>query len=119
MWYEITLRTVSDSIDLVADVTVPTASPWFDGHFPDKPVLPGIAQLEMVFDLIRQHAGRPLRLVEVNRVRFKKKIVPGDRLTVVATPRQADDTAYAFRLENAEGMVTTGTMRVAEAPERK
>lgn len=118
MWYEMRLRTAADSVDLVADVIVPLASPWFDGHFPDQPVLPGIAQLEMVFDLIRQRVRRPLRLVGVNRVRFRRMIVPDDRLTVVATPRQADDTVYAFRLEKAEGMVATGTMTVADVPEK-
>jgi len=119
MWYEMKLRTVGGSADLMAEVTVAEESPWFDGHFPDRPVLPGIAQLEMVFDLIRRHARRPLRLVEVNRVRFKRMILPEDRLTVVAVPRQADGTVYTFRLEKTEGLVATGIMTVADAPEKK
>ena len=115
MWYEMEIRTEPEVSDLVAEVTIPEASPWFDGHFPDQPVLPGIAQLEMVFDLIRQHAAQPLRMVGVNRVRFKRIIAPDDRLTLVATSRQADGRVWAFRLEAPDGLVTTGTMTVAAA----
>ena len=119
MWYEMKRRTVDEGVELVADVTVPEESPWFDGHFPDRAVVPGIAQLEMVFDLIQRHAGRPLRLVEVNRVRFKRMIGPDDHLSVVAIPRQADGTVYTFRLEKAAGLVATGTMTVADLPEQQ
>ena len=119
MWYEMKSRTTPDTVGLIADVTVSAGSPWFDGHFPDQPVLPGIAQLDIVFDLIRRHAGQPLRMVAVNRVRFKQIIVPDARLTVVAAPRQADDSVWNFRLENTAGLVTTGTMQVAIASKQQ
>ena len=116
MWYEMKFRTVPDTVDLVADVVVPASSPWFDGHFPDGAVLPGIAQLAMVFDLIRQHAAGPLRIVEVNRVRFKRMLGPDQRLTIVAAPRQTDGQAYTFRLEAEGEVATTGSMTVAARP---
>lgn len=102
-----------DSVDLIAEVTIASDSAWFSGHFPGQPVLPGIAQLEMVFDLIRQHEKRPLRIAEVSRVRFKRAILPEDRVTIVATPRPGKSDAYTFRLEKADGLVTTGTLTVA------
>ncbi|WP_162458868.1 3-hydroxyacyl-ACP dehydratase FabZ family protein [Desulfosarcina ovata] len=111
------IRTMPDSTDRVAEATIAPDSPWFDGHFPNQPVLPGIAQLEMVFDLIRRYASRPLRIAEVSRVRFKRMIVPEDRVTIVATPRPANANVYTFRLEKADGLVTTGTMTVETTTE--
>ena len=72
---------------LSAEVHVPAGASWFDGHFPGWPVLPGIAQLGMVFELVRHALDGPVRVTEVSRVRFKQMIVPDDRLTVVAESR--------------------------------
>jgi len=41
-------------IEALADV--PVDSPWFSGHFPGKPILPGIALVYMVEQAIIQDA---------------------------------------------------------------
>lgn len=91
---------------------VPEDASWFDGHFPGWPVLPGIAQLGMVYELVRHALNGPVRVVEVSRVRFKQMIAPDDRLTVVAESR-AGDSRYAFRITRSDEVVCTGTMTVA------
>ena len=53
-------------------------SPWFEGHFPGEPVLPGIAQLSMAFEAAEKARGEKLTLRGLRRVRFKKVIRPGD-----------------------------------------
>lgn len=111
MWYKSSGRRRCDGV-LVADVWVPAESPWFDGHFPSHPVLPGIAQLGMVADLIQAARGLPARVVEVSRVRFKQMILPGDRLQVSAEPRPGHAGAYAFRLTREEAVICSGTMIV-------
>ena len=97
---------------LVADVRVPADSAWFDGHFPGHPVLPGIAQLGMVADLIRTALGLPARVVGVSRVRFKQMVLPDDCLQVSAEPRPGGGGAYAFRITRQEAVVCSGTMIV-------
>lgn len=111
MWYKLSDIRRCDGV-MVADVRVPEESPWFDGHFPGHPVLPGIAQLGMVADLIQEALGFPARVVEVGRVRFKQMILPGDQLQVSAEPRPGRDGAYAFRLTRQETVVCSGTMLV-------
>ncbi|HEY6000632.1 MAG TPA: hypothetical protein VI078_15200 [bacterium] len=96
----------------MVDVWVPADSPWFDGHFPGQPVLPGIAQLAMVADLIQSALGLPARVAEVSRVRFKQMILPGEQLQVSAEPRPGRDGAYAFRITRGETPVCSGTMVV-------
>ena len=111
MWYDLQNRRHSDDA-LGAEVRVPTESGWFDGHFPGHPVLPGIAQLAMVFDVIQGALGVPARVLEVSRVRFKQMIRPEDRLTVSAEPRPGRPGTYAFRITKGEEVVCSGTMMV-------
>ncbi|MGA3114422.1 MAG: hypothetical protein ABSF90_08310 [Syntrophobacteraceae bacterium] len=97
---------------LSAEVHVPADASWFDGHFPGWPVLPGIAQLGMVYELVRHALDGSVRVVEVSRVRFKQRIAPDDRLTVVAESRTGGGR-YAFRISRGDEVVCTGTMTVA------
>lgn len=111
MWYKASGIRQCDGV-LMADVWVPAESRWFDGHFPGNPVLPGIAQLAMVGELIQAALGRSARVLEVSRVRFKQMILPDDRLLVSAEPRPGRDGAYAFRVTRGETVVCSGTMVV-------
>lgn len=115
MWYDLAVRAQKDGQALSAEVCVPSGSPWFDGHFPGAPVLPGIAQLGMVFDLIRHAFEGPVRVTEVSRVRFKQIILPEDRLVVAAEPRPGKTGTYAFRIAKGEELVCSGTMVVEAA----
>ena len=120
MWYDVAVQAQKDGQALSAEVCVPSGSPWFDGHFPGAPVLPGIAQLGMVFDLIRHAFEGPIRVTEVSRVRFKQIILPEDRLVVTAEPRPVKTGMYAFRINKGEELVCSGTMVVeAAAPAQK
>ena len=52
LWYEWSFDNQEADGEVKAHIRVPADSPWFDGHFPDAPVLPGVAQLGMVHDLL-------------------------------------------------------------------
>ena len=113
MWYDLTVQPMPDADKLAAEVRVPADSPWFDGHFPGNPVLPGIAQLGMVFDLISRAFSEAIRVTDVSRVRFKQLIVPEDRLAVTAEPKAGRQGAYTFRITKGNELVCSGNMTVA------
>lgn len=48
----------------------------FKGHFPDKPVMPGVCSLQIVQELLEQHLGRPLRLTKASNIKFMALIDP-------------------------------------------
>lgn len=100
---------------MVADAWVPSDSPWFAGHFPGEPILPGVAQLGMVFDLIAQFSKGPIEIQGIERVRYKKMIRPGDLLRVVAEPRKGRDNSYSFRISLRQELVCSGFMVVKPA----
>jgi len=63
---------------------------WVRGHFPDKPLMPGVlicecaAQLSSFFALkMKMVDSGYVGLGGMERVRFRGPVVPGDRLTVM------------------------------------
>ena len=83
---------------VVMKAEVAAGSSWFSGHFPDEPILPGIAQLDMVRDAISWLHQKPLRVLGVRGVRFKRIIHPDERLTVSVCPKEGENSAYVFRI---------------------
>ena len=63
-----------------------TGSPWFSGHFPDAPILPGIAILSMVTDAITHHEsekGKKIRIASIRGVRFRLPVRPDELLMAI------------------------------------
>ena len=64
--------------------------PYFQGHFPDFPVMPGVLIIEAMAQAagtlaIVSHGGRQddeiYFFVGIDKARFKRQVVPGDQLT--------------------------------------
>ncbi len=68
---------------------------WFQGHFPNDPILPGVIIVEtmsqvggMCFydDFYSEEKEQTLGImVAYDKVRFMRKVIPGDRMKIVAT----------------------------------
>jgi len=112
MWYILKAMNRSEENEISADIHVPPDSPWFDGHFPGEPVLPGVAQIGMVFDAISNARNQDLRISGVRRVRFKRMIRPDDQLKIIAAALKQEIGAYSFRIMIEEEAVCSGVITV-------
>ena len=71
------------------------ASPEMDifrGHFPEEPILPGVYSVECMAQAVDillmstvRYAGKTPLLLGVDKVSFRKKILPGDTLEIRAS----------------------------------
>ncbi|MBI4343635.1 MAG: bifunctional UDP-3-O-[3-hydroxymyristoyl] N-acetylglucosamine deacetylase/3-hydroxyacyl-ACP dehydratase [Candidatus Omnitrophica bacterium] len=62
---------------------------FFRGHFPDKPVMPGVLIVEAMAQVggiillnKREHLGKIAYFMSVDKVKFRKPVVPGDQLII-------------------------------------
>ncbi|MDJ0623577.1 MAG: hypothetical protein QNJ17_11465 [Desulfocapsaceae bacterium] len=90
-----------------ASVTIAEDSQWFTGHFPENPILPGIAQLQQVVELISSHCDTDLQLTGLSRVKFKKIIKPGELLNIQVTAADKKDQ-YMFQILSGNEDVCSG-----------
>jgi len=58
----------------------PAADPVFAGHFPERPILPGVFQLEIVRMAAEWLQNRPLAIQEISKAKFQRPILPGEIL---------------------------------------
>jgi 3-hydroxyacyl-[acyl-carrier-protein] dehydratase len=84
-------------------------SEWFSGHFPGDPILPGIAQLEMVSRLLGAEQPDNTRLKGLSRVKFRKIVRPGELLDIQMAPGNKQGH-YIFRITSGEKEVCSGQM---------
>lgn len=114
MWYQLINIESRENKEIRAEIQVPAESPWFDGHFPGEPVLPGLAQISMVFDVIQKASEDQWRASSVSRVRFKRIIRPEDRFEVIAVPLKKEADGFSFRIQIKGDLVCNGVMRMKQ-----
>ncbi|MBQ4123706.1 3-hydroxyacyl-ACP dehydratase FabZ [bacterium] len=62
---------------------------FFQGHFPENPIMPGVLQLEAMAQMaagtlapLPQYKGKLFVYAGIDGVRFRKQVIPGDRLDI-------------------------------------
>lgn len=73
---------------LTAIKNVTINEPFFQGHFPDEPVMPGVLQVEamaqvggvLVLSKVEDPENYSTYFLKVDKVKFKQKVIPGDTL---------------------------------------
>jgi len=103
---------------IVALKNVTINEPFFQGHFPNLPIMPGVLIVEAI-----AQAGGALLLTEVEdrdqklmlftgieRARFRRPVVPGDQVRI-----EVEVKSWRMNAVRMEGKAFVGEKRVAEA----
>lgn len=85
-------------------------SPWFDGHFPNQPVLPGIAMVLWAKAAFEEHLNTQVSS-DVPRMKFRSLVRPGAELQL----RLSMGRRLAFGYHSADGaVVCSGEFSIRE-----
>lgn len=105
---------------IVAIKNVTSNEPFFQGHFPNEPVMPGVLQIEamaqtgglLVLGSVEDPENYNTYFLKIDNVKFRQKVVPGDTLVfkveLVSPLRHGIGTmqGYAFIGENCVAEAT-------------
>ena len=58
------------------EIELDSKHPIFKGHFPDVPVLPGVAMMQMVKELLEYSMGNKLQIQKMSNMKFLQMINP-------------------------------------------
>lgn len=98
-------------VDIVADESavgvkaVTVAEPHFQGHFPGRPIMPGVLIVEAMAQtaavLVACTIGADARdklvyFMTIDNARFRKPVVPGDMLRIHVTKKQNRGPVWKF-----------------------
>lgn len=93
--------------------------PHFMGHFPDRPIMPGVLIIEamaqtcaaLVVETLGEEAkGKLVYFMSIDDARFRKPVVPGDQLELHLTKLQNRKNVWKFA-----GEAIVDGQKVAEA----
>ena len=108
-------------VDIITNVSatgiknVTVNEPYFQGHFPGQPVMPGVLIIEamaqtsaalVVHSMGARAEGKLVYFMSIESARFRKPVVPGDRLHVHVTKERSRGNVWKFRAEaKVDGVV--------------
>jgi beta-hydroxyacyl-ACP dehydratase FabZ len=96
--------TKAESIIGIKNVTI--NEPHFQGHFPGKPIMPGVLILEAMAQLSGILAAKTFDLksgdnlfylLGIDNAKFRKIVIPGDTLTMQVTVEQNRGKYFKFK----------------------
>ena len=101
-------------IDIVANESavgikaVSAAEPHFQGHFPQRPVMPGVLLIEamaqtsailVVHTIGAESEGKLVYFMSIDKARFRKPVTPGDTVYVHVTKKRNRGSVWKFTAE--------------------
>jgi 3-hydroxyacyl-[acyl-carrier-protein] dehydratase len=113
------IQTLTPNESATGIKNVSVNEPFFEGHFPDRPVMPGVLIIEamaqtagclVVASLGKESEGKLVYFMTIEKARFRKPVVPGDRLIIDVEKLRSRDSVFKF-----SGKAFVGEVLAAEA----
>jgi 3-hydroxyacyl-[acyl-carrier-protein] dehydratase len=94
-------RVIEESADTIkVEKEIDPKEPFFEGHYPERPIMPGVLIFESIFQAGAIMMGKRIAnegripvLTRVNNIKLKHAVNPGDTLQVEVTLKELVSTA--------------------------
>jgi 3-hydroxymyristoyl/3-hydroxydecanoyl-(acyl carrier protein) dehydratase len=99
------------------EFSVPSASPYFDGHFSGFPIFPAVATIELVLRFAAEHLETGIDVQEIRRIKFSNRVMP-DKLYLLRLEKNAVNLSFKVLSRGGESVYSSGTLVMPEGGNR-
>ncbi len=102
--------------------------PFFNGHFPEEPIMPGVLMIEAMAQVagvlgfisknVKPRDGYIYLFAGVDKVRFKRQVIPGDQLILRAKKTMERHSIYKFSCTACVGDELAASAEITIAEQR-
>jgi len=94
-------------------LTIPENLYYFQGHFPQAPILPGVAQLDWVMHYLNEYlAVDSSKAVSIDALKFQIIVQPNYEVDL--TLKQIKANKYSFSYSSSHGQHASGKVVIAD-----
>ncbi len=111
------IEEIEPGVRAVGVKNVSQNEPFFEGHFPDYPVMPGVLIVEAMAQVgavgvmaLEEYRKKLALFAGIDGVRFRRQVIPGDVLTM-----EVEILRLKGRVGRGKGAARVGSERVCEA----
>ena len=92
---------------LVLHLTIPAELHYFEGHFPQSPILPGVAQVHWVLHYLSEHFEKKVTDYQtIDALKFQVIIAPDSKIELALT--KIKENKYSFQYSSSSGSHSSG-----------
>ena len=84
--------------------SIPADHPSLPGHFPGRPIVPGVLVLQRVLEAIEAAHG-PLGAMRLPQVKFAQPLLPGERADIVLG---GEAPRWRFKVQRGDTVIASG-----------
>lgn len=99
-------QTTQNDTETIFSVRINSEHSIFEGHFPGKPVTPGVVQMEMVKELSGKAVGKDLEMVSMANCKFLAFMDPNEApeldIVIKTTETEEGNSKVAAQIKNSE-----------------
>lgn len=107
------LATTRSADQVEISLRVPAHLQWFEGHFPQAALLPGVVQTTWVVEFAQQHFQLPAQFRSMSNMKFMRFILPGAAV-ILRLRYAADKRELSFEYCQGTAICASGRMGFAE-----
>ena len=99
------IKSITPNESAIGLKNVSINEPFFQGHFPERPVMPGVLIVEamaqtagcLVVETIGEESeGKLVYFMSIDKARFRKPVAPGDQLSIHVVKTRERGNVYKF-----------------------
>lgn len=90
-------------------VAISKDHPALPGHFPGRPIVPGVVVLDEVVETLKEEYGQGLVVTGLPAVKLSSPLLPEELLTITVEPEDSETVAFTCRVGHR--LIASGSIR--------